>query len=425
MSDATLHLKTLNSSTVGQVANKTVLVRVDYNVPLKKIDGIWQVTDDQRVKASLETLTFLLENQAKLVLVTHLGRPDGKKQSDLSLAPVVSRLQELLKRPVALVEEIEAVPAALQDVPIVMLQNIRFWPGEEKNDPDLAKQLAGLAEVFVNEAFSAAHRAHASVAGITKHLPSLAGIGFSREVAALGELMTAPKRPFVMVIGGKKISDKVGAVVNLAQVADVVLLGGGTANNFLKAEGIEIYKSVVEETAGSHSKRAVNYVKVAEELMNSTRQDRILLDGYIPLPKIIYPIDVIAAAKLEAKSGQVVELLNGQDDQAKQANLMYLDIGPKTIKLYQEILLQAGTIFWNGPMGVFESPAFQTGTEEVARTIAKSGAKTVLGGGDTIAAIEQFGLSDRFDYVSAAGGAALEFLSGQSLPGVKPLLQDK
>lgn len=416
----------INSITATAIRNKTVLVRTDYNVPLEKKGGHWQVADESRITASLPTLKFLIDHQSKVLVVTHLGRPDGKPNPELSLQPVAERLSHRLGQEVVVLPDLEqATEAATQLKPgqVALVENIRFWPEEEANDAEFSKKLAQLAEVYVNEAFSAAHRAHASVVGITNHLPSFAGFGLAEEIEHLGSLMNQPKRPFVMVIGGKKISDKVEAVVNLTNIADVVLLGGGTANNFLKADGFEIYKSVVEEASADHSKRDTNYVKVAEHLLESTKQDRMLIDGYIPLPKILYPTDVLAAPSVDSSASQIeeIELVNGNHHEAQQRNLMYLDLGPKTIKLYKEIILQAGTVFWNGPMGVFEKEEFADGTRQIAKAIAKSSAETVLGGGDTIAAVNQFGLSDRYDYLSAAGGAALEFLAGKQLPGLKPL----
>lgn len=416
-----MKLSTVSSK---DVALKKVLVRTDFNVPLEKKGGKTVVADDNRIKQSLETIKLILENRGKAIVVSHLGRPKGKEVAELSLQPVVDRLRELLGEPVILAKNYQDASVLLQQHRVVVLENVRFNPLEKENSAEFAKELAELADVYVNEAFSTAHRKHTSVEAITKKLPSFAGLAFTQEVTALHNLMTEPKRPFVMIIGGKKISDKVEAVVNLTNVADAVLLGGGTANNFLKADGFEIYKSVVEEkTQAETKKKKVNYVKVAENLLEQTKQDKILKDGYIPLPKIIYPIDVVAATGIDQTKTEVIELVNGNHEHAQARNLMYLDIGPKTVKLFQDIILQAGTVFWNGPMGVFEKEQFANGTQEIARTVAKTGGTTVLGGGDTIAAIHQFDLADRFDYVSAAGGAALEFLAGKTLPGVKPLLK--
>lgn len=414
-----MKLRTLSPS---DIKHKTVLLRTDYNVPLTEKNGRWQVADDNRIQASLPTIRFLLEHTAKVVIASHLGRPDGKPNKKESLQPVAEKLSELLDQQVELAPF--PIKKRLPDAPVVLLENLRFHPGEEANEAAFAKLLAEEADVYVNDAFSAAHRAHASIVGVTKYLPAFAGLSFATEVEMLGQLMNNPKRPFVMVIGGKKISDKVGAVQNLAHIADAVLVGGGTANNFLKAEGIDVQKSYLEDNSPDAKKRKVNYVKLAEEMIEENRNDKLLLDGYIPLPKILMPIDVIAAPAPDAKKVEEIELVNGNHEHAQQRNLMYLDIGPKTVKLYKEVILQAATIFWNGPMGVFEETAFAEGTAEIAKTIAKSGAHTVLGGGDTIAAIQQFGLDGRYDYISAAGGAALEFLGGKELPGIKPLLVD-
>lgn len=412
-----MKLRTLSAS---DIKNKTVLLRTDYNVPLTTKHGKPVVSDDSRLQASLETINFLLEHQAKIVIISHLGRPEGKRKESESLQPIADRLSELLNQPIAF----STFPVKkLTEAPITLLENLRFHPGEEANETAFAQLLAELADVYVNDAFSAAHRAHASIVGVTKYLPAFAGLSFTKEVEMLSQLMDTPKRPFVIVIGGKKISDKVGAVQNLAKIADAVLVGGGTANNFLKAEGIDVQKSYLEDQSPDAKKRKVNYVRLAEEMIEENRNDKLLLDGYIPLPKILMPIDVQAATSPDSKKVEEVELVNGNHEHAQQRNLMYLDIGPRTIKLYKEVILQAATIFWNGPMGVFEEKAFAEGTEEVAKAIAKSGAHTVLGGGDTIAAIQQFGLENRYDYISAAGGAALEFLGGKELPGITPLLR--
>ena len=291
-----------------------------------------------------------------------------------------------------------------------LLENLRFYPGEKKNDLHFSKQLASLADIYVNEAFSASHRGHASVAAITKLLPSFAGLNFENEVKKLSQLMHEPKRPFVMIIGGKKIADKVGAIENLTKIADTVLVGGAAANNFLKAEGFDIANSYLGE----------NFVNFANKLLDENKQEASLLNDYLPIPKIIYPLDVIAATSPEATQVKTLNLLDPKNKDIAD-ELMFLDIGPKTIELFSQIIKQAKTIFWNGPMGVFENPRFAQGTKKIAQAVASSKAYSVLGGGDTLSAINQFNLSDKYDYMSAAGGAALEFLSGKSLPGLKPL----
>jgi 3-phosphoglycerate kinase len=417
----------LRTPSPQDIAGKTVIVRVDYNVPLAKSGDGWQVAEDERLRVSLPTIEFLRENGAKIILMSHLGRPDGKKEARYSLQPVADRLGELLRQPVAISpdcigSETDRLAKNLDPGQVLLLENLRFHPEEEANDARFAKQLASLADIYLNEAFSTCHRKHASIVAITKHLPSFAGLNCAKEVEMLSSLMAEPKRPFVMVVGGAKIADKVGAICHLAKIADAVLVGGGVANNFLKADGVEICNSYIQDDPVDKKQKGRSYVTVAEDLIRTNKNNKLLLHGYVPLPKIIYPIDVVAAPSLESKRTEILTLTNGAFDRAEKEKLMYLDIGPKTRRLYREILLEAETIFWNGPMGVFENPSFRSGTLEIARTIAKAGGTTILGGGDTIAAINEFKLQDRYDYVSAAGGAALEFLSGNILVGLKPLL---
>jgi len=410
--------------------NKTVLVRVDFNVPI--VDS--QISDDSRIKAALDTITFLIRNGANIVLLSHLGRPKGEPNLKYTLQPVADHLSTLVDQKVAFItlqqfeNQKNKSKSTTDEYRITLLENIRFYEGEESNSTAFSKRLAALADLYVNDAFSTSHRSHASITGVPKYIPSYGGFSFAKEIQMLGKVMHEPQRPFVMVIGGAKISDKVEAVQNLAQIADAVLIGGGTANNFLKAEGIDICKSLVEEPKDSlqnKKQRSVNYVEVAQDMIEQTRTSKILLDGYIPIPKIILPIDVIAAKGIEESESEIIELLNCKTHEPAKQQLMYLDIGPKTIKLFKEILLQAGTIFWNGPMGVFEKDQFATGTKEIARTIAKAGATTILGGGDTIASIRTFSNENRYDYVSAAGGAALAFLAGKQLPGIEALQRTK
>lgn len=414
--------------------NKTIILRTDFNVPLAKKSGQLEVADRARIKASLDTIKMLVKNGNKVVIISHLGRPDpGGDNIDLSLEPTARELNKLLPEIKSkfigktLGSEVEVAIDQLESGQVLMLENLRFFEAEKMGESSFAKKLAALGEVFVNDAFSVCHRSHASVVGITKYLPSFAGLGLEREFSTWTELMTEPARPFVMIVGGAKISDKVGAIQHLAEMADIVLLGGGTANNFLKASGIEIYHSYLEESqvmkkAGKGGGRKANYVKIAEHLLTTTRADKHLVDGYIPLPKLTVPLDVVAASSPESRSTKIVELTK-QEIEGGRDNLMYLDIGPKTVQLFAEVIEEAGTIFWNGPLGVFEQKAFEAGTRGVAEAIAASGAKKIVGGGDTIAALDQFGLKDKFDYVSTAGGAALDFLSGETLPGLSPLLK--
>lgn len=418
----------LRQLTPQLVTNKKVLVRVDFNVPLKQVGNNTVVADNNRIRQTLETIQFLQQHKAIVLLISHLGRPQGDSEENLSLECVATELANLLQTKVVFIHdcigtETKKQVSLLQPGQVTVLENLRFYEGEKKNDREFTKDLASLADLYVNEAFSTAHRAHASIVGIPKYLPSYAGFAFAKEVTTFHQLMTKPKRPFVMIIGGAKISDKVSAIENLTTIADAVLVGGGVANNFLKADGFDIAKSYLQDAPADLKKQGIDYVDVAEELLEETKQDRLMIDGYIPLPKIVYPTDVLAAKNPESNTSQQVELINNNHEVAMQQNLMYLDIGPKTTHLFKEVILQAGTIFWNGPMGVFENKTFETGTKEVAMAVAKASATTILGGGDTIAAVRAFGLEDRFDYVSAAGGAALEFLSGKTLPGIEPLLK--
>ncbi|NCN24167.1 MAG: phosphoglycerate kinase, partial [Candidatus Pacebacteria bacterium] len=306
---------------------------------------------------------------------------------------------------------------------ILLLENLRFYPEEKANDEEFAKKLASLADVYVNEAFSSAHRSHTSIVGIPKFLPSFAGFALATEVRTLTKLISKPKKPFIVILGGAKISDKVGALKYLTDLADIVLIGGAIANNFLSAEGFEIYRSFVEE---SSTKMDADYVEVARSLIEEHKTDRILKDNYIPLPKLLYPIDVVAAPELSTTNkadAKIIDLSHDMADTNESVQLQYLDIGPKTRQLYIELIANAGTIFWNGPMGVWENELFSEGTKAIAKAITETNAYTVLGGGDTISAANHFHVEHKFTYVSAAGGAALKFLSGKMLPGILPLLE--
>lgn len=420
----------------AEVKNKRVLVRVDFNVPLKKVAGKLIVSDDTRLKFALPTLHYLHQHQAKTIMVSHLGRPDGKRNSQLSLAPIASHLEKLLGTKVPLTPasvgpDTLAQTKALKPGDFLLLENIRFEPGETTNDPRLAHNLAKLADLFVNEAFAVSHRAHASTVGVARLLPAFAGFQTLIEVSMLKKLTDDPQRPFVAIIGGAKISDKVSAIQNLSKVADIVLVGGGVGNDFLKAEGVNILASYIEDKVVDEKKRGLSFVKVAQKIVDSVQDQKLLLHGYLPLPKILAPIDVVAAASPEKPSSKkIITLATFKGDTLQgnrkkpSKNLMFLDIGPATIKLYQEIIKGAKTIFWNGPVGVFEEPAFAAGTKAVALAMADNvPAITIIGGGDTVKAIHQFKLDKKYDYISSAGGAALEFLGGNTLPGLKPLQQ--
>jgi len=406
----------LSSLTATNIKGKTVLVRVDYNVPFSKINHKFVVADDSRIRFSLPTIQYLLDRDCRIILVSHNGRPDGRVVKSLRLEPIAKRLSQLLRHPVQAIAHcqgsavIQAV-ASLKPREILLLENIRFCAGETDNDPALAKFLASLADIIVNDAFSASHRAHASVSGVARYKPMIAGLHLEKEVKMLSHLLKNPKKPFVVIIGGAKVSDKVAVVEHLGKIADVILVGGGVANNFLAAEGKPVFNSYLEDVIVDETKRRIDFIKLAHKLLSTNHG------------KIIYPLDVVAATSIN-HSGKtiVVNLINPLSFTKLNPKLMYLDIGPNTIKLYREIILQAETVFWNGPMGVFEKPPFATGTLKIASAIAKSQALSVLGGGDTLTAIHQFGLQDRYDYVSAAGGAALEFLAGKSLPGLTPMI---
>ena len=418
-----IKLKTLRSLTLQNLKNKKILVRVDFNVPIKEENKQKIIQDDRRIRNCFATINFLIKNQAKIILMSHLGRPKGEKNSHFSLKPIYEYFKQNTIMSVDFAndcvgQEVEQKINLLKVGQILILENLRFHPEEKKNDIQFAKKLASTVNIFVNEAFSASHRSHASIVGVSKFLPTFAGLALEKEVKTLEFLINKPKKPLIIIVGGAKISDKVDSIKNLAKIADAVLIGGGIANNFLKADGLEIHKSYLEDNPVSLN-QVKDYIKVARKIIEKNKTEKILKDGYIPLPKILYPIDVVAAKDLKSSKTQIINLSHDMKDTANDLNLMYLDIGPKTIRLYQELIMQAATIFWNGPMGVFENPLFSKGTKEIARTIAKSGAMTVIGGGDTISAINKYNLEERFDYISTAGGAALEFLSGKILPGIK------
>jgi 3-phosphoglycerate kinase len=398
-----MNLKTLPDV---NVKDKTILVRADYNGADK---------DDTRIRLTLPTLHYLLDRSCRIIIVSHNGRPDGRVVRSLRLRPIAKRLSQLLRHPVQTSaycqgSAVTQAVASLKPREILLLENIRFCAGETDNDPALAKFLASLADIVVNDAFSASHRAHASVSGVARYKPMVAGLHLEKEVKMLSHLLKNPKKPFVVIIGGAKVSDKVAVVEHLGQKADVVLVGGGVANNFLAADGKPVFKSFLEDIIVDKTKRRINFVNLAHKLLSTNHG------------KIVYPIDAVAALSPQHSSITRVNLINPLSYAKLNPKLMYLDIGPNTIKLYREIILQAETIFWNGPMGVFEKRPFAAGTRQIAAAIAKSQALSVLGGGDTLTAIHQFGFQDRYDYVSAAGGAALEFLAGKSLPGLTPMI---
>ena len=383
------------------VSGKRVLVRVDFNVPIKN----GAITDDTRIRASLPTITALLDRGATVVLASHLGRPKGKPSPEFSLRPAAERLSALLGgRPVQFAEDCVGEPAraAIQAAGkggVVLLENLRFHAGEEKNDPGFAKQLAELADVYVNDAFGSAHRAHASTEGIVHFVKeAAAGLLMGKEVEYLGKVLESPERPFVAVLGGAKVSDKLEVIENLISKVDALLIGGAMAYTFLKARGVEVGKSLVEA-----------------ELLDTARdiERRAKARGL----RLELPVDHVVAPKLEA--GAPAETLDATDPAI--GDRMGLDIGPKTIATYRSVINGAKTVIWNGPMGVFEIDAFARGTIEVARAVADVKGTTVIGGGDSIAAVAKAGVTDRITHISTGGGASLEFLGGQTLPGVAAL----
>lgn len=378
------------------VENKRVLVRCDFNVPL---DDNGKITDDLRIQASLPTIKYLLKHGAAVILCSHLGRPKGKPVEALRLDPVAERLSELLgipvhKTSVVVGDEVTTAAAALKPGEVLLLENTRFEAGDEKNDPELSRKLADLADLFVNDAFGAAHRAHASTAGVAAFLPAVSGFLMGREIEVLGTALNAPVRPLVVILGGAKISDKIGVIENLLTKADRILIGGGMANTFFAAQGHEMGDSLVEKDA----------IATAADLM-SRAGDRLLL-----------PVDAVLADAFSADA-QTRVALPGE----VSAGWRILDIGPETIKLFSGVIAGAGTVIWNGPMGVFELAPFAEGTFAVARALAASQAMTIVGGGDSAAAVEQSGVADKIGHISTGGGASLEFLEGLELPGVAAL----
>ncbi|RLC64008.1 MAG: phosphoglycerate kinase [Chloroflexi bacterium] len=390
----------MNKKTIRDVdvRGKRVLVRVDFNVPLKE----GTVADDMRIRAALPTIQYLLDHEAAVILMSHLGRPKGKVVSELRMDPVAERLAELLGRPVKKLDdcvgpEVEAAVEAMRPGDVILLENTRFHPEERANDPEFARQLAGLAEIFVNDAFGSAHRAHASTEGVTHYLPAVAGFLMEKELEFLGRATENPEHPYVAILGGAKISDKIGVIENLLTKCDRLLIGGGMANTFFKAMGFEVGDSLVEdeavETAGALIKQA----------------------GGV----LVLPVDVVIADAFDNEANTRVVAPN-----EVTPGWRILDIGPKTVSTFESALGGAKTVVWNGPMGVFEMPNFAQGTFAVARLLAHLDAVTIIGGGDSAAAVRQAGVADKMTHVSTGGGASLEFLEGKVLPGVA-VLEDK
>jgi phosphoglycerate kinase len=377
------------------VQGKKVLIRVDFNVPLK--NGV--VVDDTRIKSALPTITYLLDHNAALILCSHLGRPKGKITPELSLRPVAQHLDSLIEAevifaPDCIGSEVSAAVSRLKPGQILLLENTRFHPGEKANDPEMAKELASFADIFVNDAFGTAHRAHASNVGVAEFLPAVAGFLLEKEINYLGEAVAKPDRPFVAILGGAKVSDKIGVIQNLLARADMILIGGGMANTFFKAQGYPVGDSLVEDDS----------LEIARNLLKEGTE------------KLRLPVDVVIANAFQA------------DAENKTINMgpisegwRILDVGPKTIQNYGKVLATAGTIVWNGPMGVFEFPEFAKGTYNLARAVADSSATSIIGGGDSVAAVNQSGLAGQVTHISTGGGASLEMLEGKILPGLAAL----
>ena len=380
------------------VKGKRVLVRVDFNVPTKE----GKVGDDTRIRAALPTINYLLENGAAVILCSHLGRPKGGPDPKYSLRPVAEYLSGLMGKPVAFADDCigasaEAAAKALKPGEVLVLENTRFYPEEEKNDLEMARKLASLADLFVNDAFGTAHRAHASTEGVTHFLPGVAGFLLEKEIKYLGQAVADPKRPFVAILGGAKISDKIGVIRNLLGKADAILIGGGMANTFFKAQGFAMGDSLVEAEA----------LETAAALLKDASG------------KLHLPVDVVLADKFDAEAEKkVMHMANVPD------GWRVLDIGPETVAAYAKVIQGAGTVVWNGPMGVFEFPRFAEGTYGVAKAVAESSAVSVIGGGESVAAVQQSGMADKITHISTGGGASLEMLEGLVLPGVAAL-QDK
>ena len=384
------------------VAGKKVIVRCDFNVPQ---DETGRITDDKRIVAALPTIKYLLEHQAAVILCSHLGRPKGEVNMKYSLAPVAERLGELLGKEVKLAKDVvgpdaKALAAALVPGEVMLLENVRFEKGETKNDPELAKQMADMAEIYVNDAFGTAHRAHASTAGIADYLPAVCGYLINKEISIMGKALANPARPFVAILGGAKVSDKIGVINNLIEKCDTIIIGGGMAYTFQKAQGKSIGTSLCEE----------DKLQLALDLLKKAEDKGV---------KLLLPVDTVCADHFAADATPVVcEAGKISED------LMGLDIGPKTVELFSEAVADAGTVVWNGPMGVFEFDAFAVGTKAVAKAIAESNAISIIGGGDSAAAVEKLGYADKMTHISTGGGASLEFLEGLELPGIA-CLNDK
>lgn len=382
------------------VSGKKVIARCDFNVPQ---DENGNITDDKRIRASLETINYLLDHNAAVILCSHLGRPKGEVNMKYSLAPVAKRLSELLGKKVKLAKDVvgedaKKLAAEVKPGEVVLLENVRFEKGETKNDAALAKAMADMADIYVNDAFGTAHRAHASTAGIADYLPAVCGFLIKKEISIMGKALSDPARPFVAILGGAKVSDKIGVIENLIDKCDTIIIGGGMAYTFSAAQGGKIGGSLLE----------ADWMDYSLEMLQKAKDKGV---------KLLLPVDTVCADKFAPDANSQVVKAGEIPDGWKG-----LDIGPETVKLYCSAVADAGTVIWNGPMGVFEFPAFAKGTEAVAEALSKTDAITIIGGGDSAAAVQQLGYADKMTHISTGGGASLEFLEGKELPGVACLL---
>ncbi len=389
----------MNKKTVRDidVTGKKVLVRCDFNVPLDKETG--EITDNRRIRAAIPTIEYLINHNAKVILCSHLGRPKGEFNLKYSLKPVAEELSKLLGKEVKLAKDVigedaEKLTSEIKEGEVVLLENVRFHKEEEENDPEFAKKLASFAEIYVNDAFGTAHRAHASTAGVADYLPAVSGFLIEKELEFLGNALDNPERPFVAILGGAKVSDKIGVIENLLDKVDTLIIGGGMAYTFYKAQGHSIGTSICEE----------DKIDLANDILNKAKEKNV---------KILLPIDNHVSAEYsneaEDKYVESAEIPEG---------FMGLDIGPKTIELFKNAIKNAKTVVWNGPLGVTEFSKFEEGTKAIAEALAETEAVTVIGGGDSAAAVEKFGLADKMTHISTGGGASLEFLEGKVLPGI-------
>jgi len=385
------------------VSGKRVLVRCDFNVPMK--DG--EITDDIRITSALPTIRYLIENDAKVILMSHMGRPKGEPKPEFSLKPVADRLAELLGQEVVFAasdvvvdENVEAAAKALEPGQVMLLENVRYRAEETKNAQPFTGQLAALGEIFVNDAFGTAHRAHCSTAGLAEYMPSVSGFLIEKEVKFLGEALENPERPFVAIMGGAKVGDKIPVIENLLTKVDALIIGGGMSYTFFKAMGYEIGTSILDEES----------IGLAKELMEKAEKAGV---------DLLLPVDTVCASEFSNDAMRATF-----DRENMSPDMMGMDIGPKTIEIYKDVIAKAKTVVWNGPSGVFEMPNFANGTKSIAKALADSDAVTIIGGGDSAAAVEQFGFADKMTHISTGGGASLEFLEGKELPGIA-CLEDK